>query len=131
MRPMSFSAENINPTPRHPSSREELEKRLEESMASYRKEQSFIPRKPAVNKIYRDRWGYMRFRYTNKLVHRDIAETNLGRALESWEFVHHIDGNKCNNKPDNLLICSWEDHNAIHRTNVLFYGSWHKPAEEL
>ena len=33
-----------------------------------------------------------------------IAEQMLGRPLESKEVVFHIDGNKLNNKPENLKV---------------------------
>ena len=35
--------------------------------------------------------------------HRQIVETLLGRALKASEVVHHLDGNKSNNDPDNLV----------------------------
>jgi hypothetical protein len=74
-----------------------------------------------------DKNGYLRFKDSGKLLHRYWAEKKLGRKLESWEVVHHIDGNKRNNNPSNLQVCGWDDHDAIHRTNVLLYNSWHKP----
>ena len=36
--------------------------------------------------------------------HRKVAELKLGRQLKPGEVVHHIDGNKRNNHPDNLMI---------------------------
>lgn len=74
---------------------------------------------------YQDKRGYLRFRDSNKLVHRYVAEKKLGRALENWEVVHHVDGNKLNNRHANLEVCSREEHDAIHRRNQLVYGSWH------
>lgn len=38
------------------------------------------------------------------LEHRFIMECELGRYLEKEECVHHIDGNKANNNPDNLML---------------------------
>lgn len=49
------------------------------------------------------------------LEHIYIAETNTGIKLKSKNKVHHIDGNKLNNSPNNLVIC--EDdcyHQLIH-----------------
>jgi hypothetical protein len=37
-------------------------------------------------------------------IHRIVAEQKLGRPLQKGEVVHHIDGNRHNNHPDNLMI---------------------------
>lgn len=37
-------------------------------------------------------------------LHRTVAERKLGRKLKPEEVVHHIDGNKRNNSPDNLKV---------------------------
>lgn len=46
------------------------------------------------------------------LQHRFIVEKILGRVLLSSEDVHHIDGNKANNSPDNLKILSHSEHSS-------------------
>lgn len=46
--------------------------------------------------------------------HRVVAEAKLGRPLMKGEIVHHIDGNKLNNHPDNLLIMNQGDHIRLH-----------------
>lgn len=50
--------------------------------------------------------GYPSCTYEGKkyLVHRLVMEQIIGRKLERWEQVHHIDGNKMNFQPDNLII---------------------------
>jgi hypothetical protein len=42
--------------------------------------------------------------------HRWIMEQHLGRKLESWEHVHHIDGDHLNNSIDNLEVLSNSEH---------------------
>lgn len=46
--------------------------------------------------------------------HRVVAEGLLGRPLRSDEHVHHIDQNKHNNAPENLLVLPASDHLALH-----------------
>lgn len=48
--------------------------------------------------------------------HRAAAERMLGRPLTSEEVVHHVDGNKRNNAPDNLMVLpSQSAHAALHK----------------
>ena len=47
-------------------------------------------------------------------VHRHVASITAGRWLSSDEIVHHIDGNKENNSPDNLQIVSRSEHTHLH-----------------
>lgn len=59
--------------------------------------------------------------------HRVVAERVLGRRLKRHEEVHHIDGNKRNNKNENLLICTRAYHRALHRRCYDRFRSWHLP----
>ena len=54
--------------------------------------------------------------------HRRVAEAILGRPLVAGEVVHHIDGNKRNNEPYNILILSSQsEHAQLHaRWNKIF-----------
>ena len=46
--------------------------------------------------------------------HRVVAEQTLGRPLEKGEVVHHIDGDKKNNHPSNLVVYTISDHTHHH-----------------
>lgn len=59
--------------------------------------------------------SYIRIRIDGERVylHRYIFEQNV-RPLEPGECVHHIDGNKHNNDPDNLEALTFAEHLAVH-----------------
>lgn len=48
--------------------------------------------------------------------HRVMMEQKLGRPLQRGEVVHHIDGNRANNHPDNLEVY---ENNALHLAETL------------
>lgn len=52
--------------------------------------------------------------HAGKALHVVIAEWLYQRKLDDGEVVHHIDGNKLNNAPDNLCILTGHDHAKIH-----------------
>jgi hypothetical protein len=47
-------------------------------------------------------------------LHRVIAENKIGRLLSTTEDVHHIDGDKMNNSPENLEVLSKSEHAKKH-----------------
>lgn len=49
--------------------------------------------------------------------HRIVAESKIGRRLEPGEIVHHTNGDKTDNRPENLdVLGSIADHRTEHRS---------------
>lgn len=70
------------------------------------------------NRLVVDAMGYVAHRgkgpHGCKHAHRVIAEELAGRSLGPDEVVHHIDGDKTNNSPDNLRIMTRVEHGILH-----------------
>lgn len=58
--------------------------------------------------------GYYVDTETGEFLHRKIAEMIIGRKLIIGEEVHHINGDKLDNRPDNLEVLSAEEHRRRH-----------------
>ncbi len=54
-----------------------------------------------------------------KQKHIMVAEKMLGRTLEKDEVVHHINKNKKDNRPDNLVVLSRKEHIQIHKKDLM------------
>ena len=62
--------------------------------------------------------GYITFINGDKkgaTLHRLVVEEAIGRKLLREEIVHHIDGDRLNNTPSNLMIMSSSEHARLHR----------------
>ena len=42
--------------------------------------------------------------------HRWVVEQHIGRKLEAWEDVHHVNGNKVDNRIENLQVIAHRRH---------------------
>lgn len=49
-----------------------------------------------------------------QLEHRVVMEEELGRKLSPDEIVHHIDGDRSNNTPSNLVVMTQSEHIQEH-----------------
>ncbi len=72
-----------------------------------------------------NRWinadGYynMRINGVVMLEHRYIIEKKINRKLKDTERIHHLNGDKLDNRPENLVILSNRRHTAFHNTGKL------------
>ncbi|KAA3634592.1 MAG: HNH endonuclease [Proteobacteria bacterium] len=54
--------------------------------------------------------------------HKIVAEKAVGRPLKREEVVHHINGDKTDNRSRNLLVCTHRYHRWLHAELVRVYG---------
>lgn len=95
---------------------------------TYRKETAKYCSRSCLAKEHLEQFSHLRFQPSDKpkhtyktvtvkgrqvRVHRYIMEQHLDRKLESWEHVHHINGNSHDNRLENLTVLSNSAHQKI------------------
>lgn len=70
------------------------------------------PRKP--NTDLKSRYRLIKTPSGRKLEHRWVVEQHLGRELEPWEHVHHINHDRLDNRIENLEVVTVEEHGKRH-----------------
>lgn len=64
--------------------------------------------------IYSDTYPKIRINGSYKRMHRVVMEEHLGRPLSPEEHVHHINGDKTDNRLENLQVVTNSQHRKVH-----------------
>lgn len=97
--------------------------RRRKSAGIYCSRQCFDAHRSIPRKGIRDSHGYISMRGVRGIrQHRWIIEQHLGRKLSTSEHVHHINGNKSDNRIENLEVMTATKHHRLHGSRVIKNG---------
>ena len=68
-----------------------------------------------MDKVYGYR--YISTGHSTKIsLQRKLMQEHLGRKLEKYEQVHHMNGDKLDNRIENLMLLTWSEHTKLHHS---------------
>jgi hypothetical protein len=84
---------------------------------------------PEIGATSVNSYGYVIQKMSNngrdwKLQHRVVMENHLGRILESYENVHHKNGNKTDNRIENLELWITSQPKGQRPEDLIEYAHW-------
>ena len=75
---------------------------------------------PSSKEIVYHSQGYLLESGTHKFMHRKIMEENIGRKLRTKEIVHHINGNREDNRIENLMLFKNQSEHIKYHHKILY-----------
>lgn len=75
--------------------------------------------------------GYLWNEEADQPLHRVVAEDCLGHSIDAGMNVHHIDHNKKNNTPQNLIVVTEWVHMLLHAAHYYSHGFGYGPFKRI